>query len=109
MTDSPEHAKKIMTVWVDEDQCYGSKICWNVGKKEKNKLFGPGPDKFTRTQQHGVTMPTGLAGIIDVPPELETAVEEVADMCPGQCINIGSRTVSLVTKVGDTSIPAEGI
>ena len=75
-----------MRVWIDQDLCTGDGLCEEICPQVFTLLEdglayvkdGDGP-------HHD---PGGADGIVEVPPELEDAVREAAEECPGECIFI---------------------
>jgi len=75
-----------MKVWIDQDLCTGDGLCEEIC-----------PDVFT-LQDDGLayvkdtdsvkTDPGGAQGTVEVPANLEDAVTEAAEECPGECIFI---------------------
>jgi ferredoxin len=73
-------------VWIDQDLCTGDGLCEEIAPavftmledglayvKDKDKVFSE---------------PGGSAGMATVPTELEDAVVEASEECPGECIFI---------------------
>jgi len=75
-----------MKVWIDQDLCTGDGLCEEIC-----------PDVFT-LQDDGLayvkdtdsvkTDPGGAQGTVEVAANLEDAVTEAAEECPGECIFI---------------------
>jgi ferredoxin len=75
-----------MKVWIDQDLCTGDGLCEEIC-----------PDVFT-LQDDGLAYvkdadsvksdPGGAQGMVEVPGNLEDAVTEAAEECPGECIFI---------------------
>ncbi|MDA8080934.1 MAG: ferredoxin [Actinomycetota bacterium] len=73
-----------MKVWIDQDLCTGDGLCEEIC-----------PDVFT-LQDDGIAYvkdngsicndPGGSAQMAKVPSELEDAVVEASEECPGECI-----------------------
>ncbi len=73
-----------MKVWIDQDLCTGDGLCEEIC-----------PDIFT-LQDDGIAYvkdsgnicndPGGSAQMAQVPSELEDAVVEASEECPGECI-----------------------
>jgi ferredoxin len=75
-----------MKVWIDQDLCTGDGLCEEIC-----------PDVFTLLDdglayvKDGTNVqndPGGAAGMVAVAAELEDAVVEAAEECPGECIFI---------------------
>ncbi len=75
-----------MKVWIDQDLCTGDGLCEEIAPavftllddglayvKEGDKVFDD---------------PGGTAGVAEVATDLEDAVVEAAEECPGECIFI---------------------
>ncbi len=75
-----------MKVWIDQDLCTGDGLCEEIAPavftllddglayvKEGDKVFDD---------------PGGTAGVAEVTSDLEDAVVEAAEECPGECIFI---------------------
>jgi ferredoxin len=73
-----------MKVWIDQDLCTGDGLCEEIC-----------PDVFT-LQDDGIAYvkddgtvcdnPGGAAQMAQVPVNLEEAVKEASEECPGECI-----------------------
>jgi len=75
-----------MKVWIDQDLCTGDGLCEEIC-----------PDVFTllddglayvRDSGKVLSDPGGVEGLAAVPGNLEDAVIESAEECPGECIFI---------------------
>jgi ferredoxin len=75
-----------MKVWIDQDLCTGDGLCEEIC-----------PDVFTLLDdglayvKDGAAVqndPGGAAGMVGVKTELEDAVVEASEECPGECIFI---------------------
>jgi ferredoxin len=75
-----------MKVWIDQDLCTGDGLCEEIC-----------PDVFTLLDdglayvKDGTSIqndPGGATGMVDVKTELEDAVVEASEECPGECIFI---------------------
>ena len=73
-----------MKVWIDQDLCTGDGLCEEIC-----------PDVFTLLDdglayvKEGTTVlnePGGSAQMADVPDDLQDAVVEASEECPGECI-----------------------
>lgn len=77
-----------MKVWIDQDLCTGDGLCEEIC-----------PSVFT-LQDDGLAYvkdgdgvkddPGGASGMVVVPSELEEAVVEASEECPGECIFVES-------------------
>jgi len=83
----------VMKVWIDQEACTGDAQCVEVCPE----VFfmhedGDGYLAYVRDVEGSGLDPTGTPalrmaeGRAAVPPELEDAVVEAADLCPGECI-----------------------
>jgi ferredoxin len=75
-----------MKVWIDQDLCTGDGLCEEIC-----------PDVFTlqddglayvKDGQQVMNEPGGAQGLVAVAANLEDAVTEAAEECPGECIFI---------------------
>jgi ferredoxin len=75
-----------MKVWIDQDLCTGDGLCEEIC-----------PDVFTllddglayvKDGDAVQNSPGGAAGMVDVKTDLEDAVVEASEECPGECIFI---------------------
>ena len=75
-----------MKVWIDQDLCTGDGLCEEIAPA----VFTLLDDGLAYVKQDGVPQnnPGGAAGAADVPAELEDAVTEALEECPGECIFI---------------------
>src|SRR3954468_10919844 len=81
-----EYRRMAMKVWIDQDLCTGDGLCEEIC-----------PDVFTLLDdglayvKEGAKVfsdPGGVEGLGNVPSNLEEAVIESAEECPGECIFI---------------------
>jgi ferredoxin len=75
-----------MKVWIDQDLCTGDGLCEEIAPA----VFTLLDDGLAYVKQGKQIMnePGGSAGLASVPEELEEAVTEAAEECPGECIFI---------------------
>jgi ferredoxin len=75
-----------MKVWIDQDLCTGDGLCEEICPS----IFVMQEDGPSYVQEGGIIMgpPGGAEGVANVPVELEDAVTEAAEECPGECIFI---------------------
>jgi ferredoxin len=75
-----------MKVWIDQDLCTGDGICEEIAPD----VFTLLDDGLAYVRQNGKTLsdPGGVDGLANVPGNLEDAVIEAAEECPGECIFI---------------------
>ncbi len=75
-----------MKVWIDQDLCTGDGLCEEIAPA----VFTLLDDGLAYVKQDGTPQnnPGGAAGMADVPAELEDAVVEASEECPGECIFI---------------------
>lgn len=75
-----------MKVWIDQDLCTGDGLCEEIAPA----VFTLLDDGLAYVKHNGVAQnnPGGAAGLADVPVELEDAVTEASEECPGECIFI---------------------
>ncbi len=73
-----------MKVWIDQDLCTGDGLCEEICPS----MFTLLDDGLAYVKKDGVTQnnPGGADGVVDVPAELEDAVVEASEECPGECI-----------------------
>jgi ferredoxin len=81
-----------MKVWIDQDLCTGDGLCEEIAPAVF-QLDGDGLAYVKESGQplHGLDgkpINHGAAGKVAVATELEEAVQEAADECPGECIFI---------------------
>jgi len=75
-----------MKVWIDQDLCTGDGLCEEIAPAVFTLL-----DDGLAYVKEGDSVknePGGSAGMALVPDDLEEAVVEAAEECPGECIFI---------------------
>ncbi|HEV3131865.1 MAG: ferredoxin [Acidimicrobiales bacterium] len=75
-----------MKVWIDQDLCTGDGLCEEIAPAVFTLL-----DDGLAYVKDGADVknePGGSAGMAAVPDDLEDAVVEAAEECPGECIFI---------------------
>lgn len=75
-----------MKVWIDQDLCTGDGLCEEICPQ----VFTLLDDGLAYVRDDGRVLndPAGSEGVASVPPDLEDAVREAAEECPGECIFI---------------------
>jgi ferredoxin len=75
-----------MKVWIDQDLCTGDGLCEEICPD----VFTLLDDGLAYVRESGKTFsdPGGVEGLANVPGNLEEAVIESAEECPGECIFI---------------------
>ena len=75
-----------MKVWIDQDLCTGDGLCEEICPD----VFTLLDDGLAYVKDHDPVMniPGGASSQVNVPGELEDAVTEAAEECPGECIFI---------------------
>ena len=75
-----------MKVWIDQDLCTGDGLCEEICPS----VFTLLDDGLAYVKEDGAVMnnPGGAEGVAVVPVELEDAVIEASEECPGECIFI---------------------
>jgi ferredoxin len=75
-----------MKVWIDQDLCTGDGLCEEIAPA----VFTLLDDGLAYVKQDGAALsnPGGAQGLATVPAELEDAVVEASEECPGECIFI---------------------
>ena len=79
-----------MKVWIDQDLCTGDGLCEEIAPAVFT-LLDDGLAYVKETVDDEVVIkndPGGSAGLAHVPQDLEDAVVEAAEECPGECIFI---------------------
>jgi ferredoxin len=73
-----------MKVWIDQDLCTGDGLCEEVVPA----LFTVLDDGLSYVKEGDVVKndPAGSAAVVLVPEDLEEAVNETVEECPGECI-----------------------
>jgi ferredoxin len=77
---------KLMKVWIDQDLCTGDGLCEEIAPAVFTLL-----DDGLAYVKEGTDVksePGGSAGMAAVPADLEDAVVEASEECPGECIFI---------------------
>lgn len=76
----------MMRVWIDQDLCTGDGLCEEICPS----VFTLLDDGLAYVKNGGEVKnePGGAEGIAVVAPELEDAVIEASEECPGECIFI---------------------
>jgi ferredoxin len=75
-----------MKVWIDQDLCTGDGICAEIAPAvfillDDNLAYVKDNDQVRSD-------PGGAAGMAFVPDDMEDAVAQAAEECPGECIFI---------------------
>jgi ferredoxin len=75
-----------MKVWIDQDLCTGDGLCEEIAPA----VFTLLDDGLAYVKEEGDVKndPGGSAGMAAVPGDLEDAVVEASEECPGECIFI---------------------
>ena len=73
-----------MKVWIDQDLCTGDGLCEEIAPD----VFTLLDDGLAYVKEGGKVFPAGADGLANVPANLEEAVIESAEECPGECIFI---------------------
>ena len=77
---------QLMKVWIDQDLCTGDGLCEEIAPAVFTLL-----DDGLAYVKDGADVksdPGGSAGLAAVPGDLEDAVVEASEECPGECIFI---------------------
>jgi ferredoxin len=77
---------RYMKVWIDQDLCTGDGLCEEIAPA----VFTLLDDGLAYVKEDGDVKnePGGSAGMAAVPADLEDAVVEASEECPGECIFI---------------------
>ena len=75
-----------MRVWIDQDLCTGAGLCEEICPQVFT-LLEDGL-AYVKEGDRVLSDPSGADGVAQVPSELEDAVREAAEECPGECIFI---------------------
>lgn len=75
-----------MKVWIDQDLCTGDGLCEEIAPAVFT-LLDDGL-AYVKDDAGVKDAPGGSAGLADVPANLEDAVTEASEECPGECIFI---------------------
>ena len=75
-----------MKVWIDQDLCTGDGLCEEICPS----VFTLLDDGLAYVKEGDLvkSSPGGAEGLAVVPAELEDAVTEASEECPGECIFI---------------------
>ena len=75
-----------MKVWIDQDLCTGDGLCEEICPS----VFTLLDDGLAYVKHEGAVQnsPGGAEGVASVPADLEDAVIEASEECPGECIFI---------------------
>lgn len=75
-----------MRVWIDQDLCTGDGLCEEICPA----VFTLLEDGLAYVKEGDKVLsdPGGAGSMAEVPKELEDAVAEAAEECPGECIFI---------------------
>jgi ferredoxin len=75
-----------MKVWIDQDLCTGDGLCEEICPA----VFTLKDDGLAYVKEDDTIKdePGGAEGLAGVPTDLEDAVREAAEECPGECIFI---------------------
>src|SRR6202045_5519472 len=88
-----------MKVWIDQDLCTGDGLCEEICPS----VFTLLDDGLAYVKQDGVALssPGGSAGLATVAPDMEDAVVEASEECPGECIFIAKDQFVVLTSRRD--------
>jgi ferredoxin len=75
-----------MKVWIDQDLCTGDGLCEEIAPAVFT-LLDDGL-AYVKAGDKVFDDPGGTAGVAEVATDLEDAVVEAAEECPGECIFI---------------------
>ena len=75
-----------MKVWIDQDLCTGDGLCEEIAPAVFT-LLDDGL-AYVKEDEDVKNEPGGSAGMAAVPEDLEDAVVEASEECPGECIFI---------------------
>ena len=75
-----------MKVWIDQDLCTGDGLCEEIAPAVFT-LLDDGL-AYVKEDTDVKSDPGGAESLAQVPSELEDAVSEAAEECPGECIFI---------------------
>ena len=75
-----------MKVWIDQDLCTGDGLCEEIAPAVFT-LLDDGL-AYVKEGDEIKNEPGGSAGMANVPNDLEDAVVEASEECPGECIFI---------------------
>jgi len=85
-TASTRERDTYMKVWIDQDLCTGDGLCEEIAPAVFT-LLDDGL-AYVKEDSDVKSDPGGSAGMAAVPGELEDAVVEASEECPGECIFI---------------------
>ena len=85
-TDGGRDESEPMKVWIDQDLCTGDGLCEEIAPAVFT-LLDDGL-AYVKEGDQVKNEPGGSAGMALVPDDLEDAVTEAAEECPGECIFI---------------------
>lgn len=73
-----------MKVWIDQDLCTGDGLCEEICPD----VFTLQDDGLAYVKENGTVFndPGGSSQMANVPSDLEDAVVEASEECPGECI-----------------------
>ena len=82
-----------MRVWIDQDLCTGDGLCEetcpDIFELHDDALaYVKGVGQAALRDDKGNSLYRGVDGRVEVPTEIEYAVAEAAEECPGECIFI---------------------
>ncbi|NNN02177.1 MAG: ferredoxin [Acidimicrobiaceae bacterium] len=75
-----------MKVWIDQDLCTGDGLCEEICPAVFT-LLDDGL-AYVKDGAEVKSSPGGAEGVANVPTDLEDAVSEASEECPGECIFI---------------------
>ena len=75
-----------MKVWIDQDLCTGDGLCEEICPSVFT-LLDDGL-AYVKNGADVMNAPGGVDGLAAVAPEMEDAVVEASEECPGECIFI---------------------
>jgi ferredoxin len=80
--------RTLMKVWIDQDLCTGDGLCEEICPPVFT-LLDDGL-AYVKEGQEVMNNPGGAAQMAAVPTDLEDAVTEASEECPGECIFVES-------------------
>jgi ferredoxin len=75
-----------MQVWIDQDLCTGDGLCEEIAPAVFT-LLDDGL-AYVKQDDRALSDPGGVQAVAGVPTDLDEAVIEAAEECPGECIFI---------------------
>jgi ferredoxin len=75
-----------MQVWIDQDLCTGDGLCEEIAPAVFT-LLDDGL-AYVKQDDQALSEPGGVQSVAAVPTDLDDAVIEAAEECPGECIFI---------------------